>query len=90
MDTLLSMFLKKETAPNLIRFDNQSETISHSDEAEEQMEGVEVPDGETEDTTNSETFEKKNMELGRGRLLCMDGGGKNNSLCIFFSIVSTI
>lgn len=73
MDTLLSMFLKKETAPNLIRFDNESETISHGDEAEEQMDGVEETDGETDDTT-IETGEKKS-ELGRGRLLCMDGGG---------------
>lgn len=73
MDTLLSMFLKKETAPNLIRFDNESETISHGDEAEEHMEGVEVTDGATEETT-TETTEKKS-ELGRGRLLCMDGGG---------------
>lgn len=69
MDTLLSMFLKKETAPNLIRFDNESETISHGDEAEEHMDGVEVTDGEMDDTGG------KKLELGRGRLLCMDGGG---------------
>lgn len=73
MDTLLSMFVKKETAPNLIRFNNESETISHGDEAEEHMDGVEVTDGEMDDTT-IETSEKKS-ELGRGRLLCMDGGG---------------
>lgn len=72
MDTLLSMFLKKETAPNLIRFDNESETISHGDEAEEQME-LDVTDGEMEDK-KTDTTEKKS-ELGRGRLLCMDGGG---------------
>lgn len=81
MDTLLSMFLKKETAPNLIRFDNESETISHGDEANEQMEVVDGPDGENDETstssavnTTTETNEKRS-ELGRGRLLCMDGGG---------------
>lgn len=74
MDTLLSMFLKKETAPNLIRFDNESETISHGDEADENMDGVEVTDGETEET-KGDNAEKRSTELGRGRLLCMDGGG---------------
>lgn len=74
MDTLLSMFLKKETAPNLIRFDNETETISHGDEAHEQMDGVEVTDGEEVTQESAETNEKKH-ELGRGRLLCMDGGG---------------
>lgn len=73
MDKLLSMFLKTETAPNLIRFDNESETITHGDEANEEMDGVEATDGE-EPGTSSETGEKK-PGLGRGRLLCMDGGG---------------
>lgn len=73
MDTLLSMFLKKETAPNLIRFDNESETITHGDEANEQMEGVEMTDGESE-LASGEASEKK-VDQGRGRLLCMDGGG---------------
>lgn len=74
MDTLLSMFLKKETAPNLIRFDNETETISHGDEADEHMEGVEVTDGEEVSVVTADANEKK-TELGRGRLLCMDGGG---------------
>lgn len=75
MDTLLSMFLKKETAPNLIRFDNESETISHGDEAEEgDMDGIEEADGEPVQSNAKETSEKR-TELGRGRLLCMDGGG---------------
>lgn len=74
MDTLLSMFLKKETAPNLIRFDNETETITHGDEADEQMDGVEVTDGAEAEQASAEICEKK-VELGRGRLLCMDGGG---------------
>lgn len=74
MDTLLSMFLKKETAPNLIRFDNETESITHGDEAHEQMEGLEVTDGNDSSETFGDGSEKKS-ELGRGRLLCMDGGG---------------
>lgn len=75
MDTLLSMFIKKETAPNLIRFDNESETICHGDEAEEaQMDGIEETDGECAQATATEANEKR-TGLGRGRLLCMDGGG---------------
>lgn len=73
MDTLLSMFLKKETAPNLIRFDNESKTITQGDEANEEMDGVEETDGEASEDVE-EVAEKKSG-LGRGRLLCLDGGG---------------
>lgn len=73
MDKLLSMFLKTETAPNLIRFDNETESISHGDEAHEQMQGVEEADGN--DSTEFGDGNEKRPELGRGRLLCMDGGG---------------
>lgn len=75
MDTLLSMFLKKETAPNLIRFDNESKTITSDDEASEEMEGIEVTDGEPSKTTDENKTGEKKPESGRGRLLCMDGGG---------------
>lgn len=68
MDTLLSMFLKKETAPNLIRFDNETEAIvQEKDENEEVTEA-----GESSSQSNSQPSK---TELGRGRLLCMDGGG---------------
>lgn len=75
MDSILSMFTKKETAPNLIRFDNVSETITEDDKTNEEMDGVEEADGEpAEEGEEAESGEKK-RELGRGRLLCMDGGG---------------
>lgn len=68
MDTLLSMFLKKETAPNLIRFDNETKTISHSEEASEE----DTTDMAEEMETHVDGQEEK---VDRGRLLCMDGGG---------------
>lgn len=74
MDSILSMFLKKETAPNLIRFDNISETITEDAKTNDQMDGVEEVDDEASVAEESESGEKK-PELGRGRLLCMDGGG---------------
>lgn len=74
MDSILSIFTKKETAPNLIRFDNVSETITEDDKTNEEMDGVEVTDGEPAEGEDAESGEKK-AELGRGRLLCMDGGG---------------
>lgn len=77
MDSILSMFLKKETAPNLIRFDNVSETITEDAKTNEQMDGVEEADGESTADAGAEDAEggEKKPELGRGRLLCMDGGG---------------
>lgn len=74
MDSILSIFTKKETAPNLIRFDNVSETITEDDKTNEEMDGVEETDGEPAEGEDAESGEKK-PELGRGRLLCMDGGG---------------
>lgn len=68
MDTLLSMFLKKETAPNLIRFDNETKTISHGEEAGEE----DTTDMAEELETHVDGQEEK---VDRGRLLCMDGGG---------------
>lgn len=69
MDTLLSVFLKKETAPNLIKFDNEKEELAISDQSPTQT-------SEAMDTTASTSGEtKEKLELGRGRLLCMDGGG---------------
>lgn len=66
MDTLLSVFLKKEIAPNLIKFDNEKEELAVRDQSPTQS-------SEAMDTTPSTSGEK--LELGRGRLLCMDGGG---------------
>lgn len=74
MDSILSIFTKKETAPNLIRFDNLSETITEEEKTNEEMDGVEETDGEPVESEDAESGEKK-TELGRGRLLCMDGGG---------------
>lgn len=74
MDSILSIFTKKETAPNLIRFDNLSETITEEEKTNEEMDGVEETDGEPVESEDAESVEKK-PELGRGRLLCMDGGG---------------
>lgn len=74
MDSILSIFTKKETAPNLIRFDNLSETITEEEKTNEEMDGVEETDGEPVESEEAESGEKKS-ELGRGRLLCMDGGG---------------
>lgn len=74
MDSILSIFTKKETAPNLIRFDNLSETITEEEKTNEEMDGVEETDGEPVESEDAESGEKK-PELGRGRLLCMDGGG---------------
>lgn len=68
MDTLLSMFLKKETAPNLIHFDNETKTVTHGEEVSEEM------ITETSDAIDS-TTEVKEEKVDRGRLLCMDGGG---------------
>lgn len=70
MDTLLSVFSKKETAPNLIRFDNKSKTISHGEEANEDAMST-----ESADATDSQTDATKETKMDRGRLLCMDGGG---------------
>lgn len=64
MDNLLSLFLKKETAPNLIRFDNQTESLTHE----------EVDDDLDLEAAAAEGAEAP-KQLGRGRLLCMDGGG---------------
>lgn len=74
MDSILSMFLKKETAPNLIRFDNVSETITEDAKTNDEMDGVEETDADETEAEGSESGAKK-PELGRGRLLCMDGGG---------------
>lgn len=75
MDSILSIFTKKETAPNLIRFDNVSETITEDEKTNEGMDGVEETDGEPAEREDAEKGETKKPELGRGRLLCMDGGG---------------
>lgn len=69
MDTLLSVFLKKETAPNLIKFDNAKEELVECDD--ETVEATEPMD----DTPSTSEANKEKPELGRGRLLCMDGGG---------------
>lgn len=61
MDTLLSMFVKKESAPNLIKFDNETSTLSHDAT-------------EANESTGSGGI-KADTDPGRGRLLCMDGGG---------------
>lgn len=68
MDTILSVFLRKETAPNLIKFDNEKEELVACDEATEDT-------VEPMDATPSTSDPKDKVELGRGRLLCMDGGG---------------
>lgn len=60
MDTLLSMFIKKD-APNLIDLNNPPPM---SPDAEHQM----AIDEEKKD-------HERRVELGRGRLLCLDGGG---------------
>lgn len=76
MDSILSIFTRKETAPNLIRFDNiTEETITEDAKSNDEMDGIEE-DGE-EATPNADGTESDNKkpELGRGRLLCMDGGG---------------
>lgn len=69
MDTLLSMFIKKETTPNLIKFDNETGTITHTKEASEQS--SETGEAVAMDAEHT----KPNVDLGRGRLLCLDGGG---------------
>lgn len=71
MDALLSMFIGKVTAsskppkpsdsPNLIQLDD--------DKAKSSSAGSSANQSPTEDQ------EKKNPESGRGRLLCLDGGG---------------
>lgn len=68
MDTLLSMFSKKEPAPNLVRFDKESEIIVHGELADESEDG---------DDSNEIIVEEKKAkpDPGRGRLLCLDGGG---------------
>lgn len=71
MDTILSVFLKKETAPNLIKFDNEKEELVECDD-DETVEATEPMD---ETPSTSETANKEKPDLGRGRLLCMDGGG---------------
>lgn len=70
MDTLLSMFLKKETAPNLIHFDNVTEEVTDGSEATEPMQ-TDTEVSQTEATNKSD----EKIEMGKGRLLCMDGGG---------------
>lgn len=76
MDSILSMFLRKETAPNLIRFDNISETITEDAKTNDEMDGVEEADDATEKTADGADGDgEKKVEFGRGRLLCMDGGG---------------
>lgn len=69
MDTLLSMFTKKDAALNLVKFDHESETISHGEVANESTEG--------ESSNDMITDEGKTVkpDPGRGRLLCLDGGG---------------
>lgn len=60
MDTILSMFVKKDV-PNLI--DLNSEPSASPDADNEMAVDEEKKDGE------------RRFELGRGRLLCLDGGG---------------
>lgn len=69
MDTLLSMFSKKEPAPNLVKFDKESEIIIHGELADEMEEG-----GSSSEMTATDV-KKAEADPGRGRLLCLDGGG---------------
>lgn len=75
MDSILSMFLRKETAPNLIRFDNLSETITEEAKSSDKMDGVEEANEDASSDADGTESDSKKPELGRGRLLCMDGGG---------------
>lgn len=70
MDTLLSMFSKKEPAPNLVKFDKESEIIVHGELADELEDG----DSSSEMIVTEEK-DKLKPDPGRGRLLCLDGGG---------------
>lgn len=66
MDTLLSMFSKKEPAPNLVKFDKESEMITHGEMAEDEEDSYgDIPPPAPEEKPAP----------GRGRLLCLDGGG---------------
>lgn len=69
MDTLLSMFSKKEPAPNLVKFDKESEVIFHGELADE------MEDGENSSEMTVTDEKKPKADPGRGRLLCLDGGG---------------
>lgn len=59
MDTLLSMFIKKD-APNLINLEEEA-SGSH--------------DHEMTSEENGKKEHERRADLGRGRLLCLDGGG---------------
>lgn len=70
MDSLLSMFSKKELAPNLVKFDKESEIIVHGELADEIGHG-----DHSNEMMVTETETKPKPDPGRGRLLCLDGGG---------------
>lgn len=69
MDTLLSMFTKKEPTPNLVKFDKESGIIVHGEIADE------LADGESSSGMMVTEENVMKPDPGRGRLLCLDGGG---------------
>lgn len=64
MDTLLSMFTKKEPTPNLIKFNNETGNLVDMEH-----------EGEAAQEADEHSTDSAHRGPNRGRLLCLDGGG---------------